>query len=64
MRLVEARLAHKIYRKTALGLSAAAYDDLSAFKIYLVNMSLFRCLVQLAPTAFGKGKPLPSLRRL
>lgn len=36
----------------------AAYDDLSAFKIYLVDVSLLRCLAQLAPTAFGEGNRL------
>ena len=36
--LVDARLVHKIYRSTAPGLPVAAYDDLSAFKIYLVDV--------------------------
>ena len=36
----------------------AAYDDLSAFKIYLVDVGLLRRLAQLTPTAFGEGNRL------
>ncbi|MDQ0152020.1 hypothetical protein J2S20_000702 [Moryella indoligenes] len=49
---------HKIYRSSAPGLPVAAYDDLSAFKIYLVDVGLLRRLAQLAPTAFGEGNRL------
>ena len=56
--LVAARLVHKIYRSSAPGLPIAAYDDLSAFKIYLVDVGLLRRLAQLAPTAFGEGNRL------
>lgn len=49
---------HKIYRSTAPGLPIAAYDDLSAFKIYLVDVGLLRRLAQLSPTAFGEGNRL------
>ena len=56
--LVDARLVHKIYRSSAPGLPIAAYDDLSAFKIYLVDVGLLRRLAQLAPTAFGEGNRL------
>ena len=56
--LVDARLVHKIYRSTAPGLPIAAYDDLSAFKIYLVDVGLLRRLAQLAPTAYGEGNRL------
>ena len=56
--LVDARLVHKIYRSSAPGLLIAAYDDLSAFKIYLVDVGLLRRLAQLAPTAFGEGNRL------
>ena len=55
---VDAQLVHKICRSTAPGLPIAAYDDLSAFKIYLVDMGLLRRLAQLAPTAFGEGNRL------
>ena len=56
--LVDARLVHKVYRSTAPGLPVSAYDDLSAFKIYLVDVGLLRRLAQLAPTAFGEGNRL------
>lgn len=56
--LVDARLVHKIYRSTAPGLPITAYDDLSAFKIYLVDVGLLRKLARLSPTAFGEGNRL------
>ncbi len=56
--LVDARLVHKVYRSSAPGLPVAAYDDLSAFKIYLVDVGLLRRLALLAPTAFGEGNRL------
>ena len=36
----------------------SAYDDLSAFKIYLADVGLLRRLARLAPTAFGEGNRL------
>ena len=33
---------------------AVMYDDISSFKIYLVDVGLLR-LAQLSPTAFGEG---------
>ena len=56
--LADARLVHKIYRSSAPGLPIAAYDDLSAFKIYLADVGLLRRLSMLAPTAFGEGNRL------
>ena len=56
--LVDARLVHKVYRCTAPALPLSAYDDLSAFKIYLVDVGLLRRLSQLAPSAFGEGNRL------
>lgn len=56
--LVDARLVHKIYRSSAPGLPISAYDDLSAFKIYLVDVGLLRRLSLLSPTAFGEGNRL------
>ncbi len=56
--LVDARLVHKIFRSTAPGLPMSSYDDLSSFKIYLVDVGLLRRLAQLAPTAFGEGNRL------
>lgn len=56
--LVDASLVRKIYRSNASGLPIVAYDDLSAFKIYLVDVGLLRKLAQLAPTAFGEHNRL------
>ena len=56
--LVGARLVHKIYRSTAPGLPMSAYDDIAAFKIYMVDVGLLRRLAQLAPAAFGEGNRL------
>lgn len=56
--LVDANLVKKIYRSTAPGLPISAYDDLAAFKIYLVDVGLLRRLALLAPTAFGEGNRL------
>ena len=36
----------------------AAYNDLSAFKLYCVDVGLLRCLSQLSPSAFGEGNRL------
>ena len=56
--LVSAQLVYKIYRSTAPSLPIAAYDDVSAFKIYLADVGLLRRLSQLAPTAFAEGNRL------
>ena len=51
-------MVHKVYRSSAPGLHVAAYDELSAFKIHLVDVGLLRRLAQLAPTAFGEDNRL------
>ncbi|MCI9126069.1 MAG: ATP-binding protein [Eubacterium sp.] len=56
--LVDANLIKKIYRITAPGLPISAYDDLTAFKIYMSDVGVLRQLAQLAPTAFGEGNRL------
>ncbi len=56
--LVDAGLVYKIYRSTAPGLPVSAYDDLSAFKLYLADVGVLRRLASLAPTAFGEGNRL------
>lgn len=56
--LTDARLVHKIYQSSAPRLPIAAYDDLSAFKVYMVDVGLLRRLAQLAPTAFAEGNRL------
>lgn len=56
--LCDASLAYKIYRSSAPGLPFSAYDDLAAFKLYLVDVGLLRRLSLLAPSAFGEGNRL------
>lgn len=56
--LVDARLVHKVFRSSAPNLPISAYDDLSAFKIYMVDVGLLRRLAQLSPSAFGEGNRL------
>ncbi len=56
--LVDANLTDKIYRVTAPGLPLAAYDDLSAFKLYLVDVGLLRRMSLLSPSAVAEGNRL------
>ncbi len=56
--LVDAQLVSKIYRSSAPGLPISAYDDLTAFKLYLVDVGLLRRLALLAPSAFSEGNRL------
>ena len=56
--LVDASLVSKVYRSSAPGIPISAYDDLSAFKIYLVDVGLLNRLSLLSPTAFGEGNRL------
>lgn len=56
--LCDANLTHKIYRSSAPGLPISAYDDLSAFKLYMADVGLLRRLSLLAPSAFGEGNRL------
>ena len=56
--LIDAGLIHKVYRSTAPGLPISAYDDLSAFKIYLADIGILRRLSLLSPAAFSDGNRL------
>ena len=56
--LVDAGLAYKIFRSSKPGLPASAYDDLSAFKIYMMDVGILRRLSGLMPSAFGEGNRL------
>jgi predicted AAA+ superfamily ATPase len=56
--LADAELVTKIFRGTAPRLPLAAYDDLTAFKVYLVDVGLLRRLALLAPSAFAEGNRL------
>jgi len=56
--LCDAALVSKIYKTSSPGLPISAYDDLSAFKLYLVDVGLLRRHSLLSPTAFGEGSRL------
>lgn len=56
--LVNANLISKIYRSSAPRIPIVSYDDLSAFKIYLVDVGLLNRLSFLSPSAFGEGNRL------
>jgi predicted AAA+ superfamily ATPase len=56
--LCDAALVYKIFRSTAPGLPISAYDDLTAFKLYLADVGLLRRLSLLSPTAFAEGNRL------
>ena len=56
--LVDANLVYKIYRSSAPRIPLASYDDLQAFKIYLVDVGLLGRLSMLSPSAFGEGNRL------
>jgi predicted AAA+ superfamily ATPase len=53
--LCNAGMAYKIYKSTKPGLPIAAYDDLTAFKLYLTDVGVLRRLSLLDPIAFNEG---------
>lgn len=56
--LVNAGLVCKIHASAKPALPLSAYDDLSAFKVYLNDVGLLRRLANLDPTAYGDGNRL------
>jgi len=56
--LVDAALVSKVYCSSAPGLPISSYDDLSAFKLYMVDVGLLRRLSLLSPSAFAEGNRL------
>ncbi|MFA5817824.1 MAG: ATP-binding protein [Bacteroidales bacterium] len=56
--LSHAGLVHKVFRNTKPSLPLSAYDDLSAFKIYLLDVGLLRRLSLLDPVAIKEGNRL------
>jgi len=53
--LKNANLVHKVHRITKPGLPVSAYDDLAAFKIYMVDVGLLRRHAHLASSAFAEN---------
>lgn len=56
--LCSAGMAYKVFRSTKPGLPLSAYDDLTAFKLYTVDVGLLRRLALLDPVAFNEGSRL------
>jgi predicted AAA+ superfamily ATPase len=56
--LCDSNLTCKIFRSTLPGLPLSAYDDVSAFKLYMADVGLLRRLSLLAPSAFSEGNRL------
>lgn len=56
--LSKAGLVYRVFRNTKAALPLSAYDDLSAFKIYLVDVGLLRRLSLLDPVAIKEGDRL------
>ncbi|MBF0511207.1 MAG: ATP-binding protein [Candidatus Omnitrophica bacterium] len=56
--LCNAGLTYKIYRNAKPVLPVSAYDDLTAFKLYLVDVGLLRRLAFLDPVSFNEGNRL------
>jgi predicted AAA+ superfamily ATPase len=51
-------MVYKVFRITKPGLPLSAYDDLTAFKLYTVDVGLLRRLSLLDPIAFREGSRL------
>lgn len=56
--LEHAGLLHRIFCASKPGLPLGAYDDLSAFKIYLCDTGLLRAMAQLPADVFRADNPL------
>lgn len=56
--LVNAGLINKIYATTKPALPMSAYDDLSSFKVFMLDVALLRRLAQLDPVVYAEGNRL------
>lgn len=56
--LTDCGLIHKIHRVTAPSLPLKAYEDLKAFKLFLVDVGLLSCLVSLRQESLLDGNEL------
>lgn len=56
--LIHAGLVHRVNCSSKPAMPLAAYDDLSAFKIFLLDTGLLRRLSQLDPAAIAEGNRL------
>ena len=56
--LIQAGLVYKIFRNKSPHLPLSAYDDLAAFKVYLLDTGLLRRMALLDPLALKEGNRL------
>lgn len=56
--LIQAGLVYKIFRNNSPHLPLSAYDDLAAFKVYLLDTGLLRRMALLDPLALKEGNRL------
>lgn len=56
--LTDCGLVHKVHRVSAPGLPLKAYEDLKAFKLFLVDVGLLSCMVGLRQDALLDGNEL------
>jgi predicted AAA+ superfamily ATPase len=58
MWLADCGLVHKVYRVTAPGLPLKAYEDMKAFKLFLVDVGLLSCMTRLRQDVLLDGNAL------
>jgi hypothetical protein len=56
--LIEAGLVHKVSKNNKPGIPISAYDDLSAFKLFLLDVGLLRVMARLDHQVFQQGSRL------
>jgi len=56
--LVRSGLVYQVKLSTKPGIPLAAYDDVSAFKLYALDVGIMRKMARLAPTAYAEGSRL------
>ena len=56
--LVDCGLVHQVHRVTAPNIPLRAYEDLKAFKLFLVDVGLLSCMVRLRQDTLLKGNDL------
>jgi len=58
MWLADCDLVHKVYRVTTPNIPLKAYEDLKAFKLFLVDIGLLGCMARLNHTVLLDGKEI------
>ena len=56
--LVDCGLVHKVHRVTKPGLPLKAYEDLKAFKLFVLDVGLLSCMVKIDETVLLDGNDL------